>query len=422
MWQRAKNQYHLLVSFLANLYYGFPSKKLTVIGVTGTSGKTTTAHMIYEILKKAGYKVSLVSSIQAILGGKDLDTGFHITTPDPHVLPKYLNEIVKRGDTYAVIEVSSHALDQGRAAFIKFKVGVLTSLAHEHLDYHKTFQNYAKAKLILFHHSDHVIYPFVGIPEQVKNLFDEFENKSQTFGMTAGDITQKDWDLHPKIMGDFNILNALASAGAALLVDVKKDVIIKAIEEFDAIPGRFEEIKNKKGFRIIIDFAHKPNALESVITAARSQLKDEGRVIALFGCASERDVLKRPMMGEISGKLAEITVLTDEDPRNEDPMKIIDEMAEGCLKAGAKEESHPEFISGSRLYEIPKQVRNDKNIRHIFFKIPNRKEAINFIINKLAKSGDIILLCGKGHEKSMNYKGKELPYSEHKSVEAAIQK
>jgi len=168
MWQSCKNYYHLVTAFLANLCYGFPSRKLTIIGITGTSGKSTTTHMIYEILKSAGYKVSLLSTVKGVIGGKEYDTGFHVTTPDPHNLPKYLRQAVDHGDTYFVLEVSSHALDQNRAAFVNFKVGILTSLAHEHLDYHKTMAEYAKAKFKLLHNAEFAVVPAVGLSSELK--------------------------------------------------------------------------------------------------------------------------------------------------------------------------------------------------------------------------------------------------------------
>lgn len=409
MWQWIKNQYHLVQSFLANAYFGFPSRKLTVIGVTGTSGKTTATHMIYEILKKAGYKVSLLSTVQAVVGGIQYDTGFHVTTPDPHILPKFLKQAVDNGDEYFVLEVSSHGLDQNRAAFMQFKVGVLTSLAHEHLDYHKTFDNYAKAKLKLLTASSHAVIPADGVVQKITHLsqFKLLSKKITTFGLTKGDQTQKKWNLKLLIPGDFMVLDGLAAASAASLLGVPIVTIKKALSEFKGIPGRFEEIKNNKGIRIVIDFAHKPDALEKAIAAARDLIPNENRVIVLFGCASQRDVLKRAMMGKISAELADVTILTDEDPRFEEPMKIINEIAAGCLVQGAKEIQ-------------PDSSRKDQ--RGIFVKIPNRKEAIDVAINTLAKKGDIVLLCGKGHEQSMNYKGKELSYSEHAAVRSALEK
>jgi len=411
MWQWSKNQYHLITALLANIYYGFPSRKLTVIGITGTSGKSTTTHMIYDILKAAGYKASLLSTVKGVIGGKEYDTGFHVTTPDPHNLPKYLRQAVDHGDQYFVLETSSHALDQNRAAFVHFNVGVLTTLAHEHLDYHKTMANYGKAKFKLLHQADHAVAPAVGLSDAMKETvgFKTVKNKLTTFGLQTGDVNQKDWQLSLPMPGDFNMLDGLAAAAATSLVGVKKEVIQKALAKFQGLQGRFEEIPTKKDFRVVIDFAHKPDALEGVINAAKSQVKGNGRIIIMYGCASQRDTLKRPIMGEISARLAEITVLTDEDPRFEESMKILDEMAEGCEKAGAQE----------RITNYELRITDNE---HVYFKIPNRKEAIEFIITKLAKKDDIILLCGKGHESSMNYNGKELPWSEHKAVQEALAK
>ncbi|MBP9719144.1 MAG: UDP-N-acetylmuramyl-tripeptide synthetase [Candidatus Levybacteria bacterium] len=409
MLQWFKNQYHLSTAFLANIYYRFPSRHLTIIGITGTSGKSTTTHMVYSILKQAGYRVAMLSTVKGVIGGKEYDTGFHVTTPDPHNLPKYLRQAVDSGDQYFVLEVSSHALDQNRAAFVHFKVGVLTTLAHEHLDYHKTMINYAKAKFKLLQQATFAVAPAVGLDETIKEAvgFGDIQKKLTTFGLEKGDLNQNDWKLSLSMPGDFNMLDALAAAAASELVGVKKEIIKKSLATFEGIQGRFEEIPTKKDFRIVIDFAHKPDALEGVIRACRQQVKGKGRIIVMYGLASQRDTLKRPIMGEISGRLAEITVLTDEDPRFEEPMKIINEVAVGCKKAGAKE--------GERG-----KGKGESYKGNMYFKIPNRKEAIEFIVTKLARKDDIILLCGKGHEASMNYMGKELPWSEHKAVKAAL--
>ncbi len=407
MWQQAKNIYHLLISFFVNLSQGFPGRKLIVIGVTGTSGKTTTSHMLYEVLRASGKQVALISSIKAVIGGKDIDTGFHVTTPGPDVLPKYLHQAVEAHDHYVVLEVSSHALDQNRAAFIPFHIGVLTTLAHEHLDYHKTFLNYAKAKFKLLHRAKTAVIPEKSIPLDIKKgVHYEKLKKVVTFGLSQGQVTQSEWQLRLKVPGDYNLLNALAAAAVGELLHIPHDSIKKTLENFSAIPGRFEEIPNAFGFRVIIDFAHKPDALEEVLKTARKQVTTNGRIIVMYGCASQRDVLKRPIMGKISGELAEITVLTDEDPRLENSMKIINEIAQGCLEAHAK--------------EISARAHQPSTKTHVFYKIPNRKEAIIFIITKLARKDDIILFCGKGHEQSMNYHGIETPWNEHLVVANAL--
>lgn len=410
MWQGIKNIYHLFTAYIANVYYGFPGKKLIVIGVTGTSGKTTTTHMIFEVLKAAGYKVSLLSTIKAIVGNKEYDTGFHVTTPSPHILPRFLKEAVENGDTHFVLEASSHSLDQNRVAFIHFRVGVLTSLAHEHLDYHKTFIEYAKAKFTLLHAADSAVLPYGSIPDDLKPhvSFERIKRKMRTFGLINGDETQKNWQLKLMPNTDFNLLNGLAAAAAASLVGVPKEKIKRALSAFPSLPGRYEEIKTQRSFRVIVDFAHKPDALEQVLITTRKELKKGGRIIALFGCASERDVLKRPIMGEISGRLAEITILTDEDPRFEDSIKVINEIASGCLAAGAKED-----------FADSKTLVDEASKRHIFIKISNRTDAIQFAI-RIAQKNDIVLFCGKGHEKSINYKGVETPWSEHRVVREAL--
>jgi len=257
MWQKVKNYYHLIQSFVANLYYGFPGRKLLVIGVTGTSGKTTTTLFIYEMLKAAGYNVSVLSTLKAVIGGKDYDTGFHVTTPDPHVLPKFLNSALKNGDTHFVLEVSSHALDQNRVAFIPFRIGVLTTLAHEHLDYHKTMDNYAIAKFKLLHSSVTAIMQADLLKDntELKSTvgYKNLQNKKVTFGIGNGDISQKDWRLSLQLSGEYNTLNALAAAAVGYELKIEKDIIKRSLESFIGIPGRFEEIYNNKGLRIIID-------------------------------------------------------------------------------------------------------------------------------------------------------------------------
>lgn len=411
LFRKIKNIYHFFQSLLANIYYGFPAKKLIIIGVTGTSGKTTTALMLYEILKKAGFKVSVLTTVKAIIGGKEYDTGFHVTTPDPQQLPKYLKQAVENGDTHFVLEVSSHALDQNRAAFVPFKIGILTSFAHEHLDYHKTLVNYAKAKFKLLHKADHVVLGENVINDSLKKSvkYSKLKNKLTTFGYDSGNVNQKDWKIRLNIGGNYNILDALACVAAASILGINKLTIKKALEDFRGVEGRFEKIPNKKGLTLIIDFAHKPDALEAVLKDASLMIGKGGRIIVMYGCASERDLMKRPIMGEISAQLADITVITDEDPRREDRMKIINEIAQGCIEGGA---------TGIDSLEKPDQNIN----KHIFYKIPDRSEAIDFIINKLAKKGDVVLFCGKGHEKSMNYNGKELPWSEHEAVNVALNK
>lgn len=378
--------YHKPLAIFANFLYGFPTKKLKVIGITGTDGKTTTTNMIYHILKKAGKKVSMVSTVNAVVGGKDYDTGFHVSSPDPQIVQKFAKKALDHGDEYLILEVTSHGLDQYRFWGIKFDVGVITNITHDHLDYHKTLDNYFQTKLILIKNSKNAV-----VNQNLK--VGKIDGKITTFGLDKGDFNQKDIKLKLKIIGDYNIENALAAISVAYILDIPKVLAQKALEEFEGVKGRMEFVKNNKGINIVIDFAATPNSLEQALKALRSKTAS-GKLIAVFGSASERDIQKRSMMGKISGKFSNITIVTDEDPRYEDRFKIIDEIAKGAISEGSK--------MGITL-----------------FKEADRLAAIKLAIS-LAKKGDTVGIFGKGHEKSINYKGVETPWSDFEAVKSAL--
>lgn len=399
MSQRVINHfYHLPKAILANIIYGFPTRKLKVIGVTGTDGKTTTVNMIYQVLQAAGRKVSMVSTINAVIGGKSFDSGFHVTSPDPFMVQKLARQAVDNGDEYLVLEVTSHASDQYRFWGIKFDIGVITNITHEHLDYHKSFENYLKTKLKLIETAKFAI---VNRNVRESGGFGEVRGDVMTFGLEKGDFNQKDFKLKLKIPGDYNIENALASLGVAFVLGIDKKVVQKALESINGITGRMEEVKNNRGIKIFIDFAHTPNGLEQALKALRSirDPKDQqtisGRLIAVVGAEGERDIGKRAMMGEIAKRLSNYVVVTAVDPRGELD-EINKQIAVGLKKAGAVE---------------------DRN----FFVIADRQKAIDFTINQLAKEGDIVGIFGKGHETSMNLDGKkEIPWSDKAAVENAL--
>ncbi len=381
------NFYHLPKAILANLVYGYPTRKLKVIGVTGTDGKTTTVNMIYRTLKAAGKKVSMVSTINAVVGGRNYETGFHVTSPNPFMVQKFARQALEKGDEYLVLEVTSHAIDQYRFWGIKFDIGVITNVTHEHLDYHKTFENYLRTKLKLLQG-----VKFAIVNKAIKGP-GQIGGKIITFGLQNGDINQKDLKLKLKIPGDYNLENALAALGVAFVLDLDKKTVVKSLESFESITGRMEEVKNDKGIKIFVDFAHTPNALEQVLKALRKNTT--GKLIAVFGSAGKRDEGKRSLMGEVSGKLADFTVITAEDPRGE--LEIINkQIIEGAKKAG-------------------------RVLDRSLFVIKNRKEAINFAVNQLAKKGDTVGIFGKGHERSMNLDGKkEIPWSDREAVEESL--
>src|SRR3989338_2850919 len=384
--QMINDFYHLPMAILANIVYSSPAGKLKVIGVTGTDGKTTTVNMIYRILKAAGKKVSMISTINA--------PGFHTTSPGPFTIQKFANESVRNSDEYLVLEVTSHALDQFRFWGIKFDVGVVTNITHEHLDYHQTFENYQKTKLKLLKNARKAV-----VNKKIREYedFRVFREKAITFGLEKGDFNQKELKLKLKVPGDYNIENALAALAVAYVLDIDKNVAQTALENFDGINGRMEEVKNKNGIRIFIDFAHTPNGLEQALKSLRSQLSRtaSGRLLAIIGAEGDRDTGKRAMMGEIAQKLANLVIVTAVDPRGQ--LEVINkDIAGGAVKAWAKEGIN-------------------------FFVINDRTEAIELAVNRLAKKGDIVGIFGKGHETTMNLDGKEVPWSDKETVIEALQ-
>lgn len=377
---------HLPEAVVANFKQGFPSKKLKVIGVTGTDGKTTTVNMIYQVLKDAGKRVSMISTINATIAGKSFDTGFHVTSPEAADIQKYLNMAKDYGDEFMVLEVSSHALDQFRVWGVDFEVGVITNITPEHLDYHKTFANYLKAKAKLIQSATWAILKYED--QNYNHLKKLARGQVISFGLTSkANLTPKTFPLKLKMPGNYNLLNALAATAIGRIYKIPDQQIRKSLENFAGLEGRMETVPNKRGLNIVIDFASTPYSLENALITLRAQTK--GKLIAVFGSASERDIQKRPAMGKISSELADITILTDEDPRFESSMQIINEIAAGM---------------------------DQKAIVH---KEPDRATAIKLGIS-LAQQGDTIGIFGKGHEKSMNYRGEELPWSDKKAVQKAL--
>ena len=342
--------WHLPKAILANLFFDFPSKKLTVIGITGTSGKTSVAHLTYHLLFKAGYKVALISTISAKIGKKTIDIGLHVTNPEPFLLQKLLKRIKNQGYTHVVLEVTSHGLDQHRCWGIQLDYGLITNLAHEHLDYHGTIEKYHKSKLKLL--------------KMAKNTV--------TF----------------KPSKDFLIANQNAATSLAQAAGINQKTIKKALKSFPGVPGRMEFVQTNP-FTVVIDFAHKPDALKAALITLKK--KNPKRIISVFGCAGLRDHQKRPLMGAIAAKLSDITILTAEDPRTETVKGINDQIEAGFKKA-----------KGKKLYRIP-----------------GRQKAINKAI-QLAKPGDLVALFGKSHEKSMCFGTIEYPWSEHQAVKKAL--
>jgi UDP-N-acetylmuramoyl-L-alanyl-D-glutamate--2,6-diaminopimelate ligase len=383
---------HLPSSVLANMIYGFPSRGMKFIGVTGTDGKTTTTNMIYRILKDAGIKAAMVSTINAEINGEKIDTGFHVTNPDYFLLQKLIQKAKKSGTEVFVLEVTSHGLDQFRTWGINFQVGVITNITHEHLDYHKNWENYFRSKSKLIKNSNWSVLN--RDEDHFERLRDLAKGLVVTFGRDEkSDFNPENSKFKLKIPGDFNILNGLAAIAATNIFGVDPEKAIETLENFSGLEGRMQEVENKLGIKIVIDFAHTPNALENALKSLKDNKK--GKLISVFGCAGLRDVQKRPLMGEVSARLADITVITSEDPRGEID-KINEEIMVGIKKSGG--------------------VLN-KNV----FIEPDRQKAIELAIREFAKKGDIVGIFGKGHEQSMNINGdKELPWSDLEAVNKVL--
>ena len=383
MWQKIKNIYHLFVAIAANVCYGFPGKKLTIVGVTGTDGKTTTASLIYHILKENGYPVSLISTVAAVIHGKLHDTGFHVTNPAPFALQKFLSQAVALGDTYLVLEVTSHGLDQNRVWGIPFAIGVLTNVSHEHLDYHKTYEKYVATKTKLLNASRLAI---VNRDDVSYDLVKKYLTNAhvQLYSLKKNDPNIR---VPQYFLGEYNHANAQAAFLACRQLGLPPAQIEKAMNTFVFPKGR-GEVVYAKDFTVMVDFAHTPHSFEVLLPELRKQTK--GRLIHVFGAASRRDETKRPMMGKVASVYDDVILLTSEDPRSENPEHIMDAIEQG--------------------------IKMRKGLEVI--RIADRKEAIERAI-AMAKKGDYVVTTGKAHETSMNYGRGEEPWDEFGVIRSA---
>jgi len=409
------------LAYLAAAFRGFPSRSLRVIGVTGTDGKTTTVNLIWSVLKAAGHAAGLISSVNAVIGEEQFDTGLHTTTPDALEIQGYLAQMVESGAEYAVLETTSHGLAQQRVTACDFDVAAVTNITREHLDFHRTFEEYREAKAGLFR-SLAGSFRKAGVPKvAVLNADDasSFEylrhipaDVRLTYGVdrpaevkavgavlsaTGAQLTvitpQGEFPVETHLPGQFNVYNALAAIAVSLSQGIAVEAIQRGIEAVQQVTGRMERVDVGQPFQVLIDFAHTPNSLRSALRAARGMTA--GRLTVVFGCAGLRDREKRPVMGEIAGELADRIVITAEDPRTEDLDGIMEQIAAGCRKAGRSEGVD-------------------------YWRIGDRGQAIQFAVD-IAEAGDLLLITGKGHEKSMCFGTTEYPWSDHEAVRKALQ-
>ncbi len=429
------------LTWLAAAFHDWPARRLTVIGVTGTDGKTTTTNLIYKILLAAGLRAGMVSTVNAVIGDEVLDTGFHVTTPDAHDVQFYLARMVEAGLTHVVLETTSHGWAQHRVDACEFDVGVVTNITHEHMNEHGNYENYRAAKARLFESLERTLSKPQGNPrlavinrdDRSFEFLDDFiKTKKINYGLQASaDVRAENIHYSPsgiqfiaaskdfrvkvtsKLVGAYNVSNVLAALTATVCgLGIDPEVAARGIASLEGIPGRMERIDLGQPFTAIVDFAHTPNALKVALEAAREMLPSpvigrgaggEGRVIVVFGSAGLRDKEKRRMMAEISAELADLSVFTAEDPRTESLDGILEEMATGARR---RPERSAEGSRGGREGET-------------FWRVPDRGEAIKFAV-KLARPGDILLACGKGHEQSMCFGATEYPWDDRIAMRAAL--
>lgn len=381
-------------------YYGYPSRDMTIVGVTGTNGKTSTTYMLKAIAERMGKKVGLIGTIRNMIGDFIIDT--ERTTPESVDLQRIFRQMADENVDVVIMEVSSHSLDQKRVHGIEFDVGLFTNLTQDHLDYHKTFANYLAAKKQLFYQSRRAV---VNLDDShAGELMEGLDLPTMTFGVreqadiTAGeiDITARgvQFDMKYKnitsrlnipIPGLFSVFNAMGAAGVALTLGWTLDSIKGGLENMMSVSGRLEPLPTgRHEFTVLLDYAHTPDALENVLKTVRGFAA--GRVVTLFGCGGDRDHAKRPIMGEVAGRYSDFLVVTSDNPRSEEPMAIIEAIEEGVKKSGCE-----------------------------YVVIENRRDAIQYALAN-ARKNDVILLAGKGHENYQEINGGKHHFDEKEIV------
>ena len=392
----------MIRAFGANAWYGFPSRKLKLIGVTGTDGKTTTTHLIYHILSFAGKKTSMISTIYAKIGRDTYDTGFHVTTPDAVLIPRFLKKALDMQQEYFILETTSHRLDQNQLTGVDFFIGVITNITHEHLDYHRTYDNYAKSKLMLLRKSH------IAVVNRDDDSYTHIKksrlpkSKLVTYGLMNRADFSRDFRKEFTDLADFNAYNYLAAYTVCRKIGVSEETIVSAFKTFELPSGRIEMVYNKE-FKVIVDFAHTPNAIKNILQTIRPRyIKTRGKLIHVFGSAGLRDATKRSLMGQASATGADIVVLTEEDYRTENPDTICRQIADGLKSKGFKL-THKPVRSSEKTYSI----------------IIERKEAI-FEAIQIAQKGDVVIITGKGHEKSLCRGTVEYPWDDKKAVKEIL--
>ncbi len=387
---------------MAEAFYGFPASHMRLIGITGTKGKTTTSFMLKSILEQSGLKVGLIGTTGNLIGQRRLPS--NLTTPDPIDLQRDLRLMADEGVQVVVMEVSAHALDMHRLDGMTFEVGCYTNLSQDHLDYFHTMENYFACKKTFFTSGMTKNAALNADEETTASILRDIAIPHLTYGIAAeADLFARNIEINEngvsfvlqlqgmhtlpvnlRMTGMFNVYNAIAAASCAMILGISEQDIKVGLEAIASVPGRIEMLPTGTPYKVILDYAHAPDALRNILETCREFTK--GRLIALFGCGGDRDKGKRPMMGQIGGELADLCVLTSDNPRTENPMDILAQIENGIRDTG-------------KPYVV----------------IENRREAIRYALS-IAREGDVLVLCGKGHETYQETMGVKRPFNEKNVV------
>lgn len=395
------------MSLMAAEFFGHPDREMKLLGVTGTKGKTTTSYLIKAIMEEAGCKVGLIGTTGNMIGSEYIKSEF--TTPEPIDFFRTLRDMRNKGVTVVSMEVSAHAIEMGRLAGVHFEVGCYTNLSQDHLDLFGTMEKYFACKKSFFR-PQWISNAAINVDDDTSaDILKDIQVPHSTFGICNNadifardiEITEdgvrfmmklidvEDMPVRLQLTGMFNVYNALAATAVGLIMGVKPLTITQALEKVRSVPGRAEMLDTRTPYKVILDYSHSPDALENILTAVKDFAR--GRVISLFGCGGDRDQLKRHIMGEISGRLADYSILTSDNPRTEDPFEILAAIEEGIRPTGGQ-------------YTV----------------IENRREAIRYAL-QMAKDGDIIILAGKGHETYQEIMGVKRPFDEKVVVKELLE-
>ncbi len=385
------------LAILASNYFANPSTKLKLIGVTGTNGKTTIASLLYQLFKKAGFKVGLLSTVKVVVNEKEFKATH--TTPDSITINSYLNDMINEGVDYCFMEVSSHGIHQKRTHGLHFEGGIYTNLSHDHLDYHNSFAEYRDVKKAFFDSLPKSAFALVNIDDKngsvmlqntkatkrtyaLKTIAD-FKGKVLEKRMSGSLLTINGTEIWSKLIGTFNAYNLLAIVGTAELCGLEKLEVLRLVSELESVSGRFQYTISKSGITAIVDYAHTPDALKNVLETISDMKTGKEKIITVVGCGGDRDKTKRPKMAKIASQLSSQTIFTSDNPRTENAQIIIDEMEVGVA-----------------LENLGKTLS-----------IVDRKQAIKTAC-KLSETGDIVLVAGKGHENYQEINGERFHFDD----------